>query len=122
MGAIGWKLDADQRRRLIERFPPHWPEVVADHVTLAADTPSDAPLPEEATAEIIGHGDDGNGVEAMVVRIGDSSDRPDGGTYHITWSLDRKRGRRAAESNDVHARGWTPVDPPVPVTLRPARL
>jgi hypothetical protein len=53
-----------------------------------------------------------------VVRIGGSTDRPDGGTYHITWSL--AEGRDAKESNDViAARGWQPVDPPIEVRLQP---
>jgi hypothetical protein len=54
----------------------------------------------------------------MVVRIGGTTDRPDGSTYHITWSL--RPGRQAKESNDVIARhGWREVHPPVPVTLAP---
>jgi hypothetical protein len=57
----------------------------------------------------------------MVVQVEGSSERPDGGTYHITWSL--APGRKAVESNDVIARfRWHPVEPPVPVTLQPARF
>ena len=71
---------------------------------------ADAPLPPEADGEIVGRADDGSGVEAMVVRLGGTTDRPDGSTYHITWSL--ADGRRAKESNDViAARGWTDVRP-----------
>ena len=33
---IGWKLDRDQRRELLQQFPPRFDNVVADHVTLAA--------------------------------------------------------------------------------------
>ena len=48
---------------------------------------------------------------AMVVRIGGTTDRQGGGTYHITWSLDREAGRRAKESNDVIAElGWSPEE------------
>jgi hypothetical protein len=70
--------------------------------------------------EIVGRADDGKGVEAMVVSIADTTARPDGSTYHITWSL--AHGREAVESNDVIATcGWTPLDLPMPVRLRPAR-
>ena len=63
---------------------------------------------------------DGEGVEALVVAIDDSTDRPDGSIYHITWSLGE--GRRAKESNDVIARlGWTAIDLPMPVRLIPSR-
>jgi hypothetical protein len=68
---------------------------------------------------IVGRSDDGRGVEAMVVQIDGSTGRPDGGTYHITWSLGA--GRRAVESNDViKACRWDAIDPPVPVLLEPA--
>jgi hypothetical protein len=57
----------------------------------------------------------------MVVRIGGTTDRPDGSTYHITWSLED--GRRAKESNDVlAARQWVMFDLPMPVKLKPARF
>src|SRR4051794_14008739 len=86
-GAIGWKLDRAERAKLIELFPPKYRNAVADHVTLAKAR-RDAPLPEENEGEIIGRTDDGRGVEAMVVRIGGTPDRPDGSIYHITWSLE----------------------------------
>jgi hypothetical protein len=116
---IGWKLDPNQRAELLLQFPPAYSNVVADHVTLrrAAD---DAPLPDEAEAEIVGRADDGAGVEAMVVRLNGATGRPDGSTFHITWSL--ADGRGARESNDVIAAlGWTPLDLPMPVLLAPAR-
>jgi hypothetical protein len=119
-GVIGWALDPEQRSELLLQFPPRFAEVVADHVTLATKVSRKAELPGEQTGEIIGRIDDGEGVEAMVVSIGGSTDRPGGGTYHITWSL--APGRRGRESNDVIARlGWRPVELPMPVRLIPAR-
>ncbi len=118
---IGWKLDPDQRKELLQQFPPRFRNVVADHVTLRAKAASDAPLPEEDLGEIIGRVDDGSGVEAMVVSIGGTTNRPDGSTYHITWSLED--GRRAKESNDVLAsQKWVMFDLPMPVRLKPARF
>ena len=70
---------------------------------------------------IVGRTDDDKGVEAMVVTIDGTVDRPDGSTYHITWSLGE--GRRARESNDVlKERGWKELDHPVPIKLEPARF
>jgi hypothetical protein len=120
---IGWKLDRSEREALLARFPPEWPDVVADHVTLDAKASADAPLPAETGGEIVGGISDGEGLQTMVVKIGDTTDRPDGGTYHITWSLDGSRGRSAIQSNEVIARlGWKPFDTPVPVTLIPSRF
>ena len=117
----GWKLDRDQRLELLQQFPPKFRNVVADHVTLRPRAAKNAPLPEETHGEIVGRVDDGKGVEAMVVSIGGTTDRPDGSTYHITWSLED--GRRAKESNDVlRAHEWRMLDLPMPVMLRPARF
>ena len=119
-GVIGWALDPEQRKELLLQFTPKFPNVVADHVTLAARIAGKAELPSETGCEIVGRVNDGSGVEAMVVSIGGTTDRPDGSTYHITWSLGP--GRRAKESNDVIAKlGWEPLELPMPVDLKPAR-
>ena len=116
---VGWKLDRGERAALLERFEPRYPNVVADHVTLARGA-RDTPLPEEVDAEVVGRIDDGQGVEALVVAVGGSTDRPDGSTYHITWSLGP--GREARESNEALAAGpWHPLPEPIPLTLVPAR-
>jgi hypothetical protein len=121
-GVIGWAVDPAQRTELLLQFPPVFPDVVADHVTLAARVRADAALPRPVTCEIVGRIDDGAGVEAMVVEIDGTTDRPDGSVYHITWSLDGAKGRRAKESNEVIARlGWRPIELPMPVRLVPAR-
>lgn len=119
-GVIGWKLDREQRKELLRQFPPRYRNVDADHVTLRTGASRDAELPEEIQGEIVGRADDGRGVEAMVVAIGGTSDRPDGSVYHITWSLEPDR--KAQESNDVLAsRDWTMLDLPMPVRLEPGR-
>jgi hypothetical protein len=117
---IGWAVDGEQRKELLLQFPPKFPNVVADHVTLAARVAHGSELPGEVTGEIVGRIDDDAGVEALVVAIDGRTERPDGSTYHITWSLGP--GRRAKESNEVIARlGWQPLELPMPVRLIPAR-
>jgi len=116
-GFIGWSLDRRQREALLKRFPPRYEQAVADHVTLKFGDAA-ARLPTETSGEIVGEADDGAGVQAMVVRIAGTTDRPDGSTYHITWSL--APGREAKESNAVIARlGWRSLDAPVEVSLEP---
>ena len=117
---IGWKLDRGEREALLERFPPRYEQPVADHVTLATNAETKPP-PPPVRAEILGRADDDAGVEAMVVALDSSTDRPDGSTFHITWSLGP--GRRARESNAViRDRGWARFDEAMPVTLTPARF
>jgi hypothetical protein len=113
----GWLLDRHERERLLVRFPPRYRRVVAHHVTLKFGDRTAAP-PGEVEAWIVGEADDRVGVQALVVAIDGSPARPDGGAFHITWSL--AEGREARESNDVIAAGgWRGLAEPVPVRLHP---
>ena len=117
---VGWKLDRGQRAELLARIEPAYANVVADHVTLAAKLADDTPLPDDVSAQIVGHVDDGRGVEAVVVAVDGETARPGGGTYHVTWSLGPRR--EAKESNDVLAGApWRPLGEPIPLDLTPAR-
>lgn len=116
-GYVGWALPGAERARLLARFPARYARTVAHHVTLAHGVGARHPLPTEREGTVVGLADDGDGVQALVVAIVGTTDRPGGGTYHVTWSLGP--GRRAVESNTVIARlGWTPVEP-VAVRLEP---
>lgn len=117
----GWKLPRDERERLLEHFPPLYQTVVADHVTLNVGANAQTPLPRQVEARIVGRADDGESLECLVVQIDGTTDRPDGSTFHITWSLGP--ARKARESNDVlRDSGWAHIDKPIPVALEPARF
>ena len=107
---------------MLERFPPQYADAIADHVTLRTDAERD-PLPAEVASQIVGRADDEDSLECLVVEMDGSTDRPDGSTFHITWSLDKSKGRQARESNDVlKERGWSRLDEAIPVKLEPARF
>lgn len=119
MRVTGWKVEGDDRQRLLVKFDPVYANVVADHVTLQAKVPAEANPPPHVECAVVGRADDGKGVECLVVTIDGTTDRPDGSTFHITWSL--APGRRAVESNDVlRDRGWEAIPEPIPVALKPA--
>jgi len=112
----GWKLPADERRRLLPAIPSRYGRVVGDHVTLRFGTDAATPLPTETEGEVIGEADDGQGVQALVVRIDGTTARGDGSHFHITWSLGP--GRAAKESNDViRARGWRDLYRPIAIRI-----
>jgi hypothetical protein len=117
----GWQLDWKQRAELLTLFPPAWPDVVADHVTLQwCEGPDASPLPSPVEGAIVGIVDDGAGLQALVVSINGTVDRPDGSVFHITWSLDRALGREEVDSNDVLARvRWRTISPSIPLRLIP---
>lgn len=123
MTVSGWKLEAASREFLVDIFPPRWPDLVGEHVTLDSDASLRHPLPPKVQAAVIGHADDGEGLEALVVEINGETARPDDSVFHITWSLDRGQGRKPAESNTLLAkRGWRSLAAPIAIDLTPARL
>jgi hypothetical protein len=118
---VGWKVPLHERARLLQTFPPKYENVIADHVTLHSGVTPQTPLPPTAAAQIVGRADDHASLECLVVEIDGTTDRPDGSTYHITWSLGR--GRHAVESNGVlRDRGWERLSDPIPIEVRPARF
>ena len=117
----GWKLPRDEREQLLRQFAPKYENVIADHVTLRTGATSTTPVPRKPEAKIVCRVDDGASLECLVVELDGTTDRPDGSTYHITWSLGPKR--KARESNDVlREKGWEPLTAPIPVVLEPARF
>jgi hypothetical protein len=117
----GWKLPQSDREALLQRFPPRYEDVVADHVTLRVGATAETPLPRKPHARVVGRADDGRSLECLVVELDGTTDRPDGSTYHITWSLGP--GRKARESNDVlRDQGWDHISAPIPIELEPARF
>ena len=65
----GWKLPSDEREQLLERFPPRYENVIADHVTLRVGATPQTPLPRKAEARIVGRADDGDSLECLVVEL-----------------------------------------------------
>ena len=116
---IGWKLDQNDRVHLLRYFKPKYENVVADHVTLRTGANPQTALPHQPVSKIVGRADDGRGVECLVVELDGVTERPDGSTYHITWSLGPTRSAR--ESNDIlRERKWEVLSRPIDVTLEPA--
>ena len=118
----GWKLPPEERERLLAQFAPRYANAIADHVTLRVGPTSQTPLPRKPErSRVVGRADDGDSLECLVVEMDGTTDRPDGSTYHITWSLGP--GRKARESNDVlRVQGWEHLPAPIDVELEPARF
>jgi hypothetical protein len=118
---IGWKLPQAEREMLLRHFPPKYERLDADHVTLRPGATPETPLPREVEARVVGRADDGKSLECLVVELDGTTDRPDGSTYHITWSLGP--GRRAVQSNDVlRDLGWKHIPEPISIEITAARF
>lgn len=98
---------------LMLRYPPKYSKVLAHHVTVEFGVPSDTPSPNYCDVRLVGYSDSGDGLEALVVSVNGTRDRPDGKIYHITWSLDPDK-YAPKDSNDLlasHVNRWTMVLP-----------
>lgn len=84
-------------------------EVVAHHVTWQFGVENSLP-PEPTNARIIGIASNSK-IQALAVSINGTSDRPDGSTLHITLSLDRSKGAKPKDSNDLFATGLGLLEP-----------
>ena len=109
---IAYVLDNKSRKLLASKFPPKYPEFVGHHITLTFGVSPDASLPSNAkNIKVVGYADDGEGLEALVVEVNGKIQRPDGNIYHITWSLDRSKGKKPVQSNNLVKSGYTKVEP-----------
>lgn len=116
-GYTCWLVDMLERDALLKRFPPEYKNVVAHHITLDYAVLQDHQLPTALFGRIVGDSYD-KGVQALVVEIDGTTRRPDGETYHITWSLDD--GRFPENSKQLLNKGWFPLKEPIEIKLTPA--
>lgn len=102
-------LTDESREFLSEKFPPKYSKVIGHHVTVEFGVPDNTELPEDAEVKVIGEADSGDGLQALVVSVNGSAKRPDGGAYHITWSLEEDR-YKPVDSNELiadYSKRWT---------------
>lgn len=109
---IAFELDGKSRRTLAQHFIPKYPDFIGNHITYKLSNKKDKIPSMPKSVEVIGYADDGEGLEALVVAINGKTTRPDGKIYHITWSLDRSKGRKPQHSNMLIAeKGYEDIEP-----------
>lgn len=116
-GYQAFEISGASRASLAQTFPPKFPEFIGHHVTYRTGAKSDQPLPEATTFRVVGYACDDAGIEALVVEVDGTTVRPDGRTYHITWSLDRDAGFKPVKSNELIAsNGFEKLPSPINIT------
>lgn len=115
-GYQAFELSHDSRSKLAQQYPPKFSEFIGHHITYKRGAKSDQPLPEAITFRVVGYACDDKGIECFVVEVDGSTIRPDGGTYHCTWSLDREAGFKPVNSNDLLRGGWEKIPSPINIT------
>lgn len=99
---IRYNLDRAERHRLLTLFRPRYRRVVAHHITISVHATKDDPIPAmPESCFLVGYRNDNRGIEIYVAEVNGGITRPDGGIYHITWSLDDTLGYTPVYSNRV---------------------
>ena len=108
---IQYKLNDQSREKLVEIFPPTFPDVICHHITHIFDTSDEKYLPKNPTKVlVVGYAISDN-IECLVVSIDGRTNRPDSKLYHITHSIDRAAGAKPVMSNDVLKGGYMKIEP-----------
>lgn len=116
MSFLAYELSSSSRNELLKSFPPKYPVVICNHITIRYPATKDTEIPEKPkSCQVIGYLDDGRGLKCLVVAINGSISRPyDNKIYHITHSLNSLLGYKPADSNNLLAEhryhGVNPID------------
>lgn len=114
MSYSAYILTETSRDFLLQRFKPMFPEVIAHHITFCF--PDKGPPPEVSVVEVIGYANDDR-IECLIAQLDGETERPSGGTYHITLSLDRAQGAKPVHSNGLIKKGWQTLEKPLKIEV-----
>jgi hypothetical protein len=95
-------LTEKSKKKLFFLYPPKYPDFIGDHITekFGIDSEKDNIPKTPKLVEVIGYIDNEDGIEGFLVEINGNSQRPSGGKYHLTWSIDRSKGYKPVSTND----------------------
>lgn len=102
MSYVAFVLDEVSQNECIKRFPSKFPDVYTHHVTLEFGVKSSHIIDQSYLPLIIVIGyvcDDS--LESLIVTVDGNPIRKDGNKYHITLSLDKSKGRKPVDSNNL---------------------
>ena len=95
VSVVCYEIDKASKAMLMEKFPPKYPTAKYDHITVCMGGLG-AHVPESAEkVEVVGIADDGNGIEALIVKVNESATRKDGKVWHVTASYDPSKNAPA---------------------------
>ena len=106
MGYSAYVIEDQSRLQLLEYFPPKFSDIIAHHVTFCF--PDQEPPPKCNEVTVVGYALSQK-LECVVVEVNGSVERPSGGFFHVTLSLDRSAGAKPVHSNRLLKRGWETV-------------
>jgi hypothetical protein len=102
-GYTAFVIDEESRRKLLQTFPPKYPDVIAHHITHGFGVSDKEPLPPQPQKVLVHGYHDSGAIQVLVVEVdgrknqGLQTDK----FYHVTLSLERAQGVTPRNSNDV---------------------
>ena len=115
---LAFVLDEASREKLKKQFPPNQPKVFYHHVTIKFNGITDkdveiwSPLKK---AYVVGFTSDSY-LEAVIVDLASNTTREDGGTYHVTLSLDPDHRKPVDSNRLIQSKKWIPIKTPILIT------
>ena len=88
---VALNLTEASRQRILERFPPKFSEIKADHITYDFGVEADAELPEISDVRLHAYVCDEESLEALIVSVNGSTQRPQSHFPHHSFE---KRGQK----------------------------
>ena len=96
----GYEIEEGSRRKLMTLFPPKYPNVLGHHITEEFGVKGGEVPEQPEQVLIIGYINNGEDVEGFLVEVDGETNRPSGGKYHLTWSIDRSKGAKPVHTNN----------------------
>lgn len=116
MAYISFTLTPKSRSQVLKNIGSVYSDVICHHITYKM-TKETTPLPSQPKSiRVVGYVL-GDKVEVAVVEINGSTRRSDGGTFHITISVDRNAGGKPVHSNNLLNNGWNNIDKPFDIDV-----
>jgi len=96
-----YQLTDDTVNKLKSHFNIKYADFIGHHITVKFGVTHNEQLPMFTDdIFVIGEACHDN-VQALLVSINGNTNRPSGGVYHITWSIDRSKGKKPVDSNKI---------------------
>lgn len=113
----GYEISKRSRELLHKKYPPQYETFLGHHITEKFGVPDDHPPPDNPGKVFVIAKLEGEGIEGFLVSLGGQIDRPGGGRYHLTWSLDKTKGVKPVDTNKlVYDPKWIE---PIEITVTP---
>ena len=112
----GYEIEQGSRNKLMALFPPKYPNVLGHHITEKFGVKNGEVPEQPKQVLIIGYINNGEDVEGFLVEVDGTTDRPSGGKYHLTWSIDRSKGAKPVHTNN-YVNAAVPLKRPVEIDV-----